>query len=311
MIAALSRFRQDVLASVKMPEVEETFDLVFSRPLGLIFARLGHKWGMTAMQMSVASMSVGVIGGAMLFFQFDTAVIIVACVLISLAGVLDSSDGQLARMRQESSDYGRLIDGVVDNVVFTACYLGGMFYVQFHTDWSFYIYPFVLLCGVSQSLKSSIYELYKTEYMGLVGGFMDHRMRTAADIDATFERPTRFRKFLFILYYDYTRKQEKAGFRSMERRKLFGDLATDPATQARFRQIYRELQMGPLRFWALISGNNFHRTLIMATALMARFDLFFLINIGTFALYFAAGVWQKRRDEQMMARCRAEGLLPA
>ena len=59
----------EVLSSVKVVEVEEKFDLLFSRFFGLYIARVSNMLHMTPNQLTIWSMVVGMAGGSFLYFQ--------------------------------------------------------------------------------------------------------------------------------------------------------------------------------------------------------------------------------------------------
>ena len=118
--AGLRRHYEQVMSTIKMMDIEERFDLYFSRFFGLFFAKLGRKWHLTPTQISIVSLLIGVVGGGLLYYQDRLEITLTAMVLITLAGVLDSADGQLARMTGQSTEFGRIVDGVIDNLVFVA-----------------------------------------------------------------------------------------------------------------------------------------------------------------------------------------------
>ena len=121
----LVKHYQEVLSSIKEMDVEETFDLYFSRFFGLFFAKWGKAMHLNPTHISFLSLSAGIPGGILLYWQSEIWIVAIGCFLISLAGVLDSADGQLARMTGSSTEFGRMVDGTIDNMVFMACYFAG------------------------------------------------------------------------------------------------------------------------------------------------------------------------------------------
>ena len=119
---------KEVFTSIKMIYIEESFDLYFSRFFGLYFAKIGEKLKLTPTHISLASLFVGIIGGGLLYFQNDRPIILIGSILITIAGLLDSADGQLARRTEQSTDFGRIVDGVIDNFVFFSCYYSACSY---------------------------------------------------------------------------------------------------------------------------------------------------------------------------------------
>ncbi|MEQ9008440.1 MAG: hypothetical protein RLP12_11185, partial [Ekhidna sp.] len=88
------RNHQDqVLSTIKLIDVEERYDIYFSRFYGLYFAKVGRWLGLTPTHVSLISLMIGIVGGAMLYYQNSTLIIAIAGFLIVWAGVLDSADG--------------------------------------------------------------------------------------------------------------------------------------------------------------------------------------------------------------------------
>lgn len=102
--------------------VEEWADLRFFRPAGLRVAQALGPTAVSADQVTVAAMVIGLVG-AHLFFYRNPALNWAGLALLIGSDVLDSADGQLARIRGASSRWGRMLDGISDNVRFVALYL--------------------------------------------------------------------------------------------------------------------------------------------------------------------------------------------
>ena len=104
----------------KAYEIEELADVYFFRPLGMVFARAAHALRLTPTAVTILGTGVGITGGALLF---DERFGYIAFALIILHSVLDSSDGQLARMTRQVSELGRVLDGVGGYLTHIAIYL--------------------------------------------------------------------------------------------------------------------------------------------------------------------------------------------
>ena len=86
-----------------------------NRPAGRFFAALGHQLGMTPNQMTLASAVCTFSAIAVLAVTAPSWVTgIVIAALLVLGFILDSSDGQLARLTGTSSAAGEWLDHVVD-----------------------------------------------------------------------------------------------------------------------------------------------------------------------------------------------------
>ena len=69
MFSFINNISAEVQSSVRLVAVEERFDLYFSRPFGLIFAKIAAKMQATPTQVSILSLITGVIGGIFFLWQ--------------------------------------------------------------------------------------------------------------------------------------------------------------------------------------------------------------------------------------------------
>lgn len=297
---AYRKLREEVISSVRLVAVEERFDLVFSRPFGLFFAKIAAKLKMTPTQVSVASLLTGILGGIMFLYQDNFSLTLLGCILVVLAGVLDSSDGQLARMTNQGSELGRIIDGIVDNLVFIAVYVAAVIYLStIMNPWL--AWTMGVMGGFAHSWKSAVYEMHKSEYFYYVGRFSSSRVHFADEVKASFKRDTFFQKFVYAVYYDYCKKQEKNGFRPPETRIKFEKMAFNEHTRAKFVALYEEAHQKTLFWWALIGGTNIQRSAILISILFGRFDIFLAVNFLSLIPHYIAGHYQQKMDNRILA----------
>ena len=95
--------------SLKSMDTEETFDLIFYRPIGYAWACLAKKLGITPNAITIASIFLGV-GAGICFYFNDLWINIAGVILLVWADSFDSADGQLARMTKQYSRIGRILD---------------------------------------------------------------------------------------------------------------------------------------------------------------------------------------------------------
>ena len=85
-------FGELLKASMKSDDTEEWIDVYFTRPVGLAFALLWHRLGVTPNTITLLSIALGVAAGAMFYFQ-NLCYNIIGVVLLVLANLCDSTDG--------------------------------------------------------------------------------------------------------------------------------------------------------------------------------------------------------------------------
>lgn len=294
--------QEEVYSTIKLIDIEERFDLAFSRYFGLYFAKLGKFLNMTPTQVSIISLIVGLAGGYMLYYQDSWVITVWASILITLAGVLDSADGQLARMTGQSTELGRFIDGFIDSAIFIACYLSACaYYVQGEMGWSIFI--LAIPAGVvSHIFTSQVYDFYKSEFLYYVAGSKSSKVKKVSELPAVSDEQGFWNKFFRTLEIDYTKRQWMLVTRTEEMRDRFEDLAFNSDTREKFIEKYRTT-FNPIMFWwAMVGGTNTHRTLIMLFSIMGRFDLYLIVCLIKLVPIAIVTLAQKFMDEDFLKK---------
>lgn len=245
----------------KNEEIEDFIDLHFYHPLGFFFAKLAYKLGLSPNIVSVISMIVGVIGAFLLFYpHYD----ILGVLLIIFASILDSSDGQLARMTKNSSKLGRIIDGLVGYVIFTVAYI--VIAYRYFPIYGYKIYILMFAAGIFTIIHSSVYDFYRTVYAKIASG----------DLKFVVENYETKRDFFHRMYSVYNSYQKFFVKKHLEiLRKLFklhGKL-TD-----REIDLYRKKMLKNIQFINLL-GDNWRINGLLIFALISRLDIYFIYII--------------------------------
>ena len=97
MSSRLTDLKREYKASLKSSDTEETFDLIFYRPIGFFWAKLAARLGVTPNAITIASIIIG-IGAGVAFYFNDFWINVAGALLLMWADSFDSADGQLARM---------------------------------------------------------------------------------------------------------------------------------------------------------------------------------------------------------------------
>lgn len=286
---------EEVLSTIKLIDIEERYDLHFSRFYGLYFARIARWFKMTPTQVSIISLIIGVIGGALFYYQAMFWVTATGAFLVTWAGVLDSADGQLARMTGQSSEIGRQIDGLIDNLVFISCYIGGSIYLI--PQYGYWALLLMAAAGIAHSYKAGLYEFYKSEYLYLVG------KSDAGLIPLTKEeiKPTGdklFHKIIHLINLDYTGKQIRSTTRSAEDRKAMRELSLKKPKE--FDPLYSKWNFKMLFWWAWLGGSNTHRNAMILSVLLGRFDIYLIGSLIWTIGYLPLNLMQKNYDQKLL-----------
>lgn len=298
MLRKIRNHLDQVRSSLKMLEVEEAYDIYFSRFFGLHLARFFRWLHWTPTQVTLLSLITGVLGGLMLYFQGQFVWVVPAAVLITLAGLLDSADGQLARMTGQSTEFGRILDGAADSIVYIACYVGATAWFVFNVPFGWLLIPVALLAGYLHTLRSCVYDFYKSEMLYYGGGFADFRVETVEEVKALLPQKEGFQRTMYWLYLDYVRKQHLGSSRKKVLQQ-FRDWYSNPVSQTTFRMSYLKHQQALLRGWALVGGSNVHRWGIIVFSLAGRFDWFIFLGIGWTIGLVLMNHLQRKADERV------------
>ena len=291
-----------VQASLKYRDVEEGYDVYFSRYYGLHIANFGKYLGLTPTNLTTLSVFVGMIGGGLLYFQDQIGIIVVAAILIILAGVLDSADGQLARMTEQTSEFGRILDGIADSLVFIACYVGGTTYLAFTPEGHLWYILLASVSGYIHNLKNGVYDFYKNEFLYYCGEKDEARVFAPYEIKQRKKaRSGRFEKLAYLLYYDYVRRQFKFNSRSKKTLTAFRGYFENNKTKGKFQKLYYENHKPILVWWSWTAGLNVFRWGIIISALFGRFDIFLWVGLISSVGYLYALHLEKRGDDKILA----------
>lgn len=140
--------------SLKHPEAEEFFDLLFYRPVAYPIVRLLSRTPVTPNQVTFLSLVAALIS-ASFFARGNLDGLVIAAAWYALSNVLDCADGQLARLRKSGTPHGRIVDGTADYVGTVAVFTGigiGLSALGVH------LWLLVVAAGISTALHALIFD---------------------------------------------------------------------------------------------------------------------------------------------------------
>jgi phosphatidylglycerophosphate synthase len=270
--------------------VEEWVDLHFFRPLGFRLANaLGPK-RVSPDQVTMASLVIGLIAGHLMFYSNPT-LNTVGVMLFVLSDVLDSADGQLARMRGSSTRFGRIFDGVADNLRFINLYLHLLARLALAgSGWE--ALALAAFAGASHSFQSAAVDFMRQAYLYLGVG-----RGSELDLPETIDgaRPRSLAQRIgAALYRDYVRRQAWLFPRTAELVRAAGGAIAEP-----FRNDYRSRTTRHVVRCAWI-GQNMRFVLLALTAIPGWPAGFFWLTVGPLNLILLGLVVGQERAAQAM-----------
>jgi len=261
----------DYKKSLKMTEVEEIFDLFFYRPLAFLLVKLIYRTNITPNQLTLAAIFMGVIAGFFYSQGNYLSVTIGACFFI-MFNILDCSDGQLARLKRNGTNTGRIIDGVADYIAFISVYIGiGIGFANNSNNPSLFWF-LLIITGISNTIHAILVDYYRNRYLDYV---LERKSTFEEDLEEfrkeynsiINQRGKWFDKMIIGLYLKYSNFQNKL-IAKKSNEKLFKATPNE----------YSEKNKRIIRFWVIL-GPTSQVTAIVIFSLILRFDIFFGIMI--------------------------------
>ena len=243
--------------ALKGAAVEEWVDLRFYRPLGAWVARALLPTAVTADEVTLAALLVGLAGGH-LFLYTDWHRNALGFALLIVSDVLDSADGQLARLRGTSTRLGRALDGIGDNFRFVNIYVHlGLRLWRAGGGWAAVL--LTVTAALSHSLQSAVVDFVRNAYLYVTGNVAE--LDLPEDLEAAPARSW-WRRVAARIYRDYVGRQAVLLPRTASLMRL---LRRGPVPEA-FAAEYVERQT-PLLALCPWLGQNIRFALIGITAL--------------------------------------------
>jgi len=290
--------RKKIEYTFKSKDTEEFLDVLFYRPFGYVMALAAKKMGITPNQVTIFSIFVGVLAGH-LFFYNNLYINIIGILLLIWAEALDSTDGQLARITDHRSRFGRILDGFAGNLWFLSIYihltlryilLGGSPWIIF----------FVIFAAMSHSFQSAIADYYRNFYLFFVLGNNKSEIDKSENIYQEYKQlswsKNFFKKFLLNIYLTYTKEQELFSYKL---RKLFQytlDNYNGEMPQS-FKDEYRRLSKPLIKYYNILTTNT--RMIVLFISLFLNsFEIYlaFEITILNFLFIYVVNKQEKISD---------------
>ncbi len=274
----------------KAYEIEEFVDIHFFRRLGIIVAHAARMLQLSPNAVSVVSGLVGMAGGAMLI---DDRSVWPGVALIVAHGVFDSADGQLARMTGQTSELGRLLDGLGGYVTHGAAYIAIVYRVA-SAGGSWTVLGLGLLAGVATAIHAQMYDYHRTAYAAIV---LKARPSLSPAGSAAMD----------------ARSGVVRGYEALQRRlsglharveQIIASRAVVGAVSESDRDRYRRCFYRPVRLWNLF-GDNVRRLGFIVLAWVGHLEWYFaFILLPLTLLLMAVWLYQQRADRAFL---REEG----
>lgn len=159
-------------STYKSKDTEEWLDIKFYRPVGYGFALLFDKFNIHPNIITIISIVFGVLA-AICFYSTSILWNLLGICSLILANILDSADGQLARMTGKKTLWGRILDGFAGDIWFVSIY----FFIGLRLtnqqmpfgiehNWGIWIWILMFFSGIiSHKDQTGLSDYYRNVYM--------------------------------------------------------------------------------------------------------------------------------------------------
>jgi hypothetical protein len=197
--------------SLKSSDTEERIDIWFYRPIGYQIALFCAKVGLTPNTVTIISIFFGV-GAGILFYSEHLWINVIGMLSLVFANSLDSADGQLARLTNNKSRLGRILDGAAGDFWFISIHVAICLRSQ-QEGWSALIWIPGVLAGVSHVVQSAMADYYRNVHLFFIKGTSGSELDNSIDLQNEYDQLSWSKNFGMKLiarnYLNYTRMQEK------------------------------------------------------------------------------------------------------
>ena len=284
----------------KAYEIEELVDVYFYRRLGYLVALAARAARQTPNTISLVAAAAGAAGGAMLY---DDRLAPGGFVLLVAHGVLDSADGQLARLTDRTSELGRILDGVAGYVthiaIFAALALRAVDRGAGADAWLW-----ALLAGLSVAIHAQLYEYHRMSYLryaiqGVVPEPGGTQSRAKEDL-AKSSGPRLATAALYRAARWYEAMQARLAGTHPRVEQAIAARAVNGVVTTDDRSRYRESFYRLVRGWNAL-GDNVRRYAIGLFVFIWHIDWFVPFILGPMnLLVIVLSLWQRRADRRFL-----------
>ena len=270
----------------KSAEIEELSDVYFFRPLGWLVARAARRVATTPATLTIMGMVIGMVGGALLY---DERFGLVAFAVLIFHSIIDSADGQLARMTDRVTELGRVLDGLSGYATHTAIYLAIGFGLV-HRGGNSSTLIAMVLAGIATAIHAGMYDYHRHVYTAVV---VEARLPEPAPRNVP--APIGWLLRIYLTAQRWTIGKHADVEAAIAARSVTGRAQNED--RARYREDFYPLVRG----WNFL-GDNTRFYAIGVLAWFHRIDLFFVFVLVPMNLALAIlWLWQRSADRRFLA----------
>lgn len=295
-------------SSLKSLDTEETFDLMFYRPIGFFWAKMAYRLGITPNAITIASIFIG-LGAGVCFYFNNLWWNFLGVFLLVLANSFDSADGQLARITHQYSRLGRILDGLSGDIWFAAIYaaicLRENMTSEFFSAHHWVIWVGAAVTGLCHATQAAMADYYRQFHLYFVKGKEGSELDSAQDLWTKFHslnwKSNFWQKLVLMFYTNYTTGQEKRTPWMQRFRRLLKSRFGDDVPQG-LRQDFREQSKPLMKYTNMLSFNTRTIALFVAILVFQMPWLYFAFELTVLNVMLVYMMWRHERICRMFMK---------
>ena len=265
----------EVKAVWRTPEIEEFSNLYLIHPVSNVLAKLFARWGWSPHLVSGLGMLCAFIA-AYCYYQYQITVMSILGFTFMVGWhIFDGADGQLARLTGQTSEFGKMIDGLCDHVGFGMVYVALALALQ--EFYGFWVWVLALGAGLSHVVQASALEFHRDSY----DCWVHRRFSKCVPCLDEFKRQTQSSKrairVLNAAHLVYLQLQYR--FAGADNNLLSNEpILRDQPRRKKIGENYKLIALDSIRKWTWLSANK--RTIAVTFFCILKLPiLFFLYEI--------------------------------
>jgi phosphatidylglycerophosphate synthase len=273
-------------------EIEEVTNLYVIHPLAGRLVPWFAQMRLTPNTVTLLGMVFGILAAFAYYRYWDVRFAVTGFILMIAWHVMDGADGQLARFTQSYSYFGKVLDGISDNVTFLAVYTA--LAIALSHEQGRWMYGLVALSAVCHAIQSASYETQRQEYDLLGWGKRPQEPppRNKAEPDRDGHPVVRWLFDALHQLYFLGLSFPTARINKKLRATMAAALQQDPEHADIMREHYRKALAPQIRNWSVLSAN--YRTVgIFVASLLGGPEYYFGFECIGFSAILAVLIRQQ------------------
>lgn len=292
--------KTNYVSTLKSEDTEEWLDLQFTRPIGYYLAYAYHRIKVTPNGVTLISIILG-IGAGICFYSSQLEINFIGMLLLILANLHDSADGQLARLTGKSTRIGRILDGVAGDLWFITIYISLCLRLSsMHPN----IWIVAIIAGISHVIQAAMADYHRNIHLLFVYGRSRSEIECSADIERRIKELSFKHAPLSIIalyiYKNYTKLQE---FFSPQLQKLIKQIKLEygETIPQQLSTLFRIKNRHLMKYTNILTFNT-RMIILFISLLIEQPELYFYSEITIFNLLLLYMIYKQEQISKFFCK---------